>query len=148
MYKHILVPIDGSKLSARALTAAIGMAKLAAARLTVLHVVSRVNPIMFADGYVVAETAWMEKYEKTARKEGRKHLRNAALAAKTAGVRCTTRIVKSDQPHQAIIAAARGRDCDLIVMASHGRRGLSALVLGSETVKVLTHCKRPVLVVR
>lgn len=148
MYKHILVPIDGSKLSDKALASAINLAKLAGAPLTALHVMSRMDPVMFADGYVAAEASWIEDYEKTARKKGKEHLRKAAQAAKKAGVRCATKMVTSGQPHQAIIAAARGRGCDLIVMGSHGRRGLSALLLGSETVKVLTHCKRPVLVVR
>jgi nucleotide-binding universal stress UspA family protein len=148
MYKRILVPIDGSKLSNKALASAIKMAKLAGAHLTVLHVVPSVNAVMFADAYVHAEAAWMENYEKSARKEGGKHLRKAAEAAKTAGVRCTTRMLTSSQPHQGIIATARSRGCDLVVMASHGRRGLSALLLGSETTKVLTHCRRPVLVVR
>lgn len=148
MYKRILVPIDGSKLSDRALASAIDLAKLARAPLVVIHVVQRIEPVLFADGYVPAEAAWMAKYEKNAKRRGSRHLRKAAAAAKSAGVRCTTRMVKSSQPHQAIIATARSRNCDLIVMASHGRRGLSALLLGSETTKVLTHCRRPVLVVR
>lgn len=148
MYRRILVPIDGSKLSDKALASAIDLAKLARARLVVLHVVERIEPVLFADGYVPAELVWMAKYEKNARRRGSRHLRKAAAAAKSAGVRCTTRLVKSSQPHQTIIATARSRSCDLIVMASHGRRGLSALLLGSETTKVLTHCKRPVLVVR
>lgn len=148
MYRRILVPIDGSKLSDKALASAIDLAKIARARLVVLHVVERIEPVLFADGYVPAELAWMAKYEKNARRRGSRHLRKAAAAAKSAGVRCTTRLVKSSQPHQTIIATARSRSCDLIVMASHGRRGLSALLLGSETTKVLTHCKRPVLVVR
>jgi nucleotide-binding universal stress UspA family protein len=148
MYKRILVPIDGSKLSDKALASAIKIAKLTKAPLAVLHVVSHINPIVFTDGNFPADAEWMDKYEKSARKEGRQHLRKAADAAKSAGVRCTTRMLTSSQPHQAIIATARSRGCDLIVMASHGRRGLSAMLLGSETIKVLTHCKRPVLVVR
>lgn len=148
MYKRILVPIDGSKLSEKALAAAIDLARLARAPLVVLHVVARMEPVLFADGYVPADVAWMARYEKNARRRGTRHLRKAAAAAKSAGVRCTTRMVRSAQPHQSIIAAARSGNCDLIVMASHGRRGLSALLLGSETTKVLTHCRRPVLVVR
>ena len=148
MYQHILVPIDGSKLSDKALATAIRMAKLTRARLTVLHVVSRVDPVMFAAGDMVADPAWLEGYEKTARADGRKFLRKAADAAKAAKVRCTTKLVTSGQPHRTIIATARSGGCDLIVMASHGRRGWSALLLGSETTKVLTHCKRAVLVVR
>ena len=148
MYKRILVAVDGSKLSEKALASAIPLAKLVRAPLVVVHVVERIEPVLFADGYTPAEAVWMAKYEKNARRRGSRHLRKAAAAAKSAGVRCTTRLVRSSQPHRAIIATARSRNCDVIVMASHGRRGLSALILGSETTKVLTHCKRPVLVVR
>jgi nucleotide-binding universal stress UspA family protein len=148
MYNHILVPIDGSKLSYKALGSAIKLAKLAGAPLTVLHIVARVDPVLFAEGYPAAGSEWIDDYEQTARNEGKKHLSRAASTAKAAGVRCASKMVTSSQPHQAIISTARSRRCDLIVMASHGRRGLSALLLGSETTKVLTHCKRAVLVVR
>lgn len=148
MYKRILVPFDGSKLSNKALASAIKLAKLARASLLVLHVVPRLDPVLFADGYTPADGEWIDNYRKSARVEGKNRLRRAAATAKRARVRCTTKMVDSDQPYRAIISAARGHGCDLIMMASHGRRGLSALLLGSETAKVLTHCKRPVLVVR
>jgi nucleotide-binding universal stress UspA family protein len=147
VYKHILVPIDGSRLSLKALNSAVKLARLARARLTVLHVVAPFDPMIYAEGYVVgAET--MKDYEAAASEKGRQHLERAAGAARKAGVECAMRLVTSGLPYKAIIAEARRRDCDCIVMASHGRSGLSALVLGSETTKVLTHCKRPVLVVR
>ena len=148
MYKHILVPIDGSKLSDKALASAILITKQNRASLTVLNVVPRISPAIFAEGFVPAQADWIEKFDRQARQKARQYLRKAAQAAKAGGVRCDTRIVKSGQPHHAIFATARSRNSDLIVMASHGRRGLSALLLGSETIKVLTHCRRPVLVVR
>jgi len=132
----------------KALASAIDLAKLARASLVVIHVVERIEPILFADGYIPADAQWMANYDKNARRRGNRHLRKAAATAKSTGVRCTTRLVRLSQPHHAIVATARGRNCDVIVMASHGRRGVSALLLGSETTKVLTHCKRPVLVVR
>lgn len=147
MYRHILVPIDGSRLSLKALHSAVNLARLARSRLTVLHVVTPFDPLLYTEGYVVG-AGLMQDYEAAARDKGKHYLERAAAAARKAGVRCATRLVASDLPYKAIIAEARRRNCDCIVMASHGRSGLSALVLGSETTKVLTHCRRPVLVVR
>lgn len=147
MYQHILVPIDGSRLSLKALNSAVKLAKLGRGRITVLHAVAPFDPMIYAEGYVVgAET--LKDYEAAAREKGRQHLDRAAGAARKAGVECAARLVTSDHPYKVIIAEARRRNCDCIVMASHGRRGFTALLLGGETTKVLTHCKRPVLVVR
>ena len=147
MYKHLLVPIDGSRLSLKALNSAVKLARLARARLTVMHVVAPFDPLIYAEGYVVgAET--LKDYEAAAREKGEQHLQRAAGAARKAEVECATRLVTSNFPYKAIIAEARHRKCDVIVMASHGRRGITSLLLGSETTKVLTHCRRPVLVVR
>lgn len=147
MFKHILVPTDGSRLSHKAMSTAMKLAKLADSRLTVLHVVARINPLLFAEGYVI-EPDLLKDYEAAEREKGEKYLIKAEAAAKRLGVRCATRLVSSDTPHKAIISTARSRDCDVIVMASHGRGNLSALLMGSETTQVLAHCKRPVLVVR
>ncbi|MDP2238693.1 MAG: universal stress protein [Burkholderiales bacterium] len=147
MFKHILVPTDGSRLSHKAMSAAMKLAKLADSRLTVLHVVARINPLLFTDGYVI-EPELLKDYEAAEHEKGEKYLKKAAAAAVRMGVRCTTRLVTSDTPHKVIISTARSRDCDVIVMASHGRGNLSALLMGSETTQVLAHCKRPVLVVR
>ncbi len=147
MFKHILVPTDGSRLSHKAMSTAMKLAKLADSRLTVLHVVARINPLLFAEGYVI-EPDLLKDYEAAEREKGEKYLKKAEAAAKRMGVRCATRLVSSDTPHKAIISTARTRDCDVIVMASHGRGNLSALLMGSETTQVLAHCKRPVLVVR
>jgi len=147
MFKHILVPTDGSRRSHKAMNAAMKLAKLADARLMVLHVVARINPLLFAEGYVI-EPDLLKDYEAAEHEKGEKYLKKAEAAAKRMGVRCSTRLVTSDTPHKAIISTARSRDCDVIVMASHGRSNLSALLMGSETTQVLAHCKRPVLVVR
>jgi len=147
MFKHVLVPTDGSRLSHKALNAAFKLAKTAGARLTVLHVVARFNPILFADGYI-PDVDLLRRNEEADRKKGLAYLERAAAASKRLGIRCTTKLVKADAPHRAIIATARSNNCDVIVMASHGRGNLSALLMGSETTQVLTHCKRPVLVVR
>lgn len=147
MYKHIMVPIDGSRLSLKALNSAVKLARLAGSRLTVLHVVAPFDPLIYAEGYVVGAEA-LKDYEEAAREKGEQHLKRAAGAARRAGVECATRLVTSSFPHKAIIAEARRRNCDVIVMASHGRRGIRAILLGSETTKVLTHCRVPVLVVR
>ena len=147
MFKQIPVPTDGSRLSHKALSAAMKLAKSLDARLTVLHVVTRINPALYADGYVMGADL-MTDYEETERKKGEAYLKRAAAAAARTGVKCTTRLVTSDVPHKVIISTARSRNCDVIVMASRGRGNLSALLMGSETTQVLTHCKRPVLVVR
>lgn len=147
MFKHILISIDGSKLSGKALRSAISVAKSAHARLTVLHILPRLESALYLTDFIV-DPGLLKDAEERARQQGEKYLGRACETARRAGVRCVGRLVSSDQISKSIISTARARNCDLIVMASHGRRGMSALVLGSETTKVLTHCKRPVLVVR
>jgi nucleotide-binding universal stress UspA family protein len=102
--------------------------------------------ILTTDPKMIEDTA--AQYELRMEKHAAKVLEAAANAAKAAGVACDTVHVEHEHPYQAINDTASSKGCDLIVMASHGRRGVSALVLGSETVKVLTHCKIPVLVYR
>jgi nucleotide-binding universal stress UspA family protein len=134
MYTHILIPTDGSELAGTAVEHGVGLAKRIGAKVTMLTVLP---PDMI--------TADREMIE--IRKE-RMQKQLDAVAMQTAGVACETIQVKHEHPYQAIIDTADSKGCDLIVMASHGRRGISAIVLGSETVKVLTHCKIPVLVYR
>jgi len=146
MYKHILVPTDGSKLSAKAIKVAAKLAKISGARLTGLSVMPP-NPMpIYAESvsYGVAPRNYKEIKEKAAKKA----LAVVKIEAETSGVQASTLSLTADQPWRAIIGAARSKRCDLIVMASHGRSGLSALLLGSETAKVLTHSKVPVLVCR
>ena len=145
MYKHILLPTDGSELSARAIDAGVGLAKSLGARLTALNV----TPPYYPEGgnpstFVQQSRAHAERSEATARQA----LDYPARKASEAGVPCAPLHRVADAPWQEIIKAAGDQGCDLILMASHGRRGVAALLLGSETHKVLTHSKTPVLVVR
>jgi nucleotide-binding universal stress UspA family protein len=143
MYTHILVPTDGSDLSRKAIRHGIGLAKAVNARLTAVTVSTPFH-VLSVDPASVTDTA--ETYKKRTAALATKYLEEVAAAA--AGVRCETVHVEHEHPYQAIIGTAKQRGCDLIVMASHGRRGVSAIVLGSETVKVLTHSTIPVLVYR
>ena len=145
MYKHLLVPTDGSKLSNDAVERAIQFAKETGARVTALHVMPEYIPPAFAE-FPAAGQASFAEFMKATEETAKTVLDAAAQAAKTAGVQCETASVRHTQ--RAIIDVAREKGCDLIFMSSHGRRGLSALVLGSETNKVLTHSSIPVLVFR
>jgi len=147
MYKHLLVPTDGSKLSDKAVAHAIGLAKVTGARVTALNVTPDYPAPMYTEGMLLDPVPRSE-YAKHAKADAAKVLDRVIKKANAAGVRCTPLHTIAGQPWEAITAAARKSKCDVIVMASHGRRGISALLLGSETVKVLTHSKVPVLVVR
>jgi nucleotide-binding universal stress UspA family protein len=148
MFNHILLPTDGSKLSDRAVKEGIAFAKEINAKISAIHVVPEFQ--MVADeGFVAPMSAqFKERFEKESRVRAQQVLDKVEKLAKTAGVAYDGVIVNSDFPYQMIIHTAQKRKCDLIMMASHGRRGLSGLLLGSETAKVLTHSKIPVLVVR
>jgi nucleotide-binding universal stress UspA family protein len=145
MFKHILLPTDGSPLSDIAIERGIGLAKTLDARVTGLHVIEPFQ--LFSVGAEMASDT-PEQYEKESLVRAQRYLDGIASAAKQAGVSCDGITEKSSHPFEAIIAAAEKRGCDLIVMASHGRRGIRGLLLGSETAKVLTHSKIPVLVLR
>ena len=147
MYKHLLVPTDGSELSNNAVERAIGFARESGARITALHVMPEYIPPAFAE-FPAAGQASFAEFTKATEENARVVLEAVAQSASAAGVDCDTVSVRHTQPYRAIIETARDRGCDLIFMASHGRRGLSALVLGSETNKVLTHSSIPVLVFR
>jgi nucleotide-binding universal stress UspA family protein len=145
MYKHILVPTDGSPLSLKAARAAARLAKPLKARITAFYVIEPFTPPMSAEGMAFRMQQDIREYEQGARRSADRALAKAATAA---GGKCDTAAVVHENPWEAIIKAADSKKCDLIVMASHGRRGISALLLGSETQKVLTHSKTPVLVCR
>jgi len=147
MFKHILLPTDGSKLSGKAVKSGIDFAKKIKARVTAVHVVPEFK-LMVDEGITILNAALKKRFEDEGRARAQKMLDEIARQARARGVRCTTLCVASDLPYQQIIATARKKKCDLIMMASHGRRGLSSLLLGSETAKVLLHTKVPVLVVR
>ena len=147
MFKHILLPTDGSKLSNRAVKRGIDFARKLKARLTALHVVPEFK-LMVDEGITPLHPVLKKRLEDEGRARAQRMLDAIARQARARGVRCATLSVASDLPYQQIIATARRNRCDLILMASHGRRGLSSLLLGSETAKVLLHSKIPVLVVR
>jgi len=146
MYRHILIPTDGSELAEHGVTNGLALAKSLGAKVSVIVVEEPFVDLRFIE--VPGQTEESAKYAEQIKKHATSVLNRAANAAKQVGVSCDTIWVENDQPYQAIIAAAKDRDCDLIVMSSHGRSGLSAVLLGSVTNKVLTHTKSPVLVCR
>ena len=145
MYRHILIPTDGSELAERAVTHGLSLAKFVGAKVTAIIAQESVGTwLSFAESGTVEAFV---KYTEQIKKNAASVLDRVANAAKQAGVTCDTIQVELVQPYEAIVATATDRGCDLIVMASHGRSGLSAVVLGSVTNKVLTYTKTPVLVV-
>jgi nucleotide-binding universal stress UspA family protein len=148
MYKHILVATDGSELSGKAINTAAKLAKLCGARLTGVYVIEPyVPPPVYGEGSATL-TLPLERYKEIAEKEAKEALAAVQVEAENEGVPFSTEMVTDTDPWQGIVNAAGSKKCDLIVMASHGRRGLAGLLLGSETTKVLTHSKTPVLVCR
>ena len=145
MYTNILLPTDGSDLAGNAVQHGIALAQRIGAKTTVLTVVPPFHTFTI-DTQMIEDTPAL--YKARMQKQADKILDVAANAARAAGVSCETVQIEHEHPYRAIIDIADSKGCDLIVMASHGRHGISALVLGSETNKVLTHCKIPVLVYR
>ena len=145
MFKNILIATDGSDLAAKAVEQGILLAKEIGAKIMAVTVTEPFHLLSVAPSQL--EYTPIE-YKKHVEAYAAKVLDTVSAAAKLAGVACDVLHVEHEQVYQAIIDAASARRCDLIVMASHGRRGVSAVVLGSETVKVLTHSKIPVLVYR
>lgn len=145
MFKHVLVPTDGSKLSEKAVKQATQFAKQINAHMTALHVTPKFRTFTY-QAEMLEVTA--KEYEESSSERARQYLHFAERAANTAGVPCEGVHTFSDEPYQEIIKTAQRRRCDLIMMASHGRRGIEGFLLGSETQKVLTHSKVPVLVLR
>ena len=140
MYRHILIPTDGSQPAERGVAHGLTLAKSLGAKVSVIFVM---EPFSEMTGRFLEAVA---TYAELRKEQAASVLDSAANAAKQAGVSCETIQVENGQPHQAIIAAAQDKGCDLIVMSSHGRSGLSKLLIGSVTNKVLTHAKTPVLV--
>lgn len=145
-YKTILVPTDGTKLSRKAAHEAAGLAASLHARLTALYVMPPWSPpvILEASVGLPAEAYDSGAFERSTEEAARTALAEVAAEAKAMSVPCDTLAIRDDQPWKGIVKAACA--CDLIVMASHGRTGLEAMFLGSETRKVLAHATRPVLV--
>ncbi len=145
MFKRILLPTDGSEQSQRAILAGISFAKDLGAGVIGLAVVPKFHTFTYKTE-MLEETK--EEFAIDSQQRAAKHLEFVLEAAREAGVDCTTVQATSDDPYQEIISTARDRQCDLIVMGSHGRRGIKGVVLGSETQKVLVHSSLPVLVYR
>ena len=145
MFKTILVPTDGSPLSEKAIAAAIEFAKLSGSKIIG---VSIAEPYPFSPLAESAMTSDPDVYEDHMRELAQSHVKKIEDAAAIANVRCDTSIALSYNPYEEIIRAAEKFSCDAIFMASHGRKGLSKLFLGSETQKVLAHTTLPVLVLR
>jgi nucleotide-binding universal stress UspA family protein len=148
MFAHILIPTDGSELSVQASHHAIAVAKVFNAKATVVLASPTFRQLM-DEGFVgPMVNIGMDEWEKSIEERARKVLDAVAAAAKAAGVQCETVHVFRDMPHAAIIDIAKTHGCDLIVMGSHGYGGFKQWVLGSETTRVLSQSKVPVLVYR
>jgi nucleotide-binding universal stress UspA family protein len=145
VFKHILLPTDGTAAAHPAIDACLRFAREIGARVTALHVAPALHIFAYEPG--VTESV-RQAVIKDRELHSKKYLDDVGQRAAAAGVPCQTMLVTSDFPHDAIIEAARSGECDLIAMASHGRGGIGALLLGSETQKVLTHSAIPVLVWR
>ena len=145
MFRRLLCPMDGSPLSTRALRRAVALAAASGAEVVGFHAAPGYHPVAYED-FVPRDALSPERHAVATEKRARRILAPVEKACATAGGKCRVRHAVSDHPWQAIIAAARRERCDLIVMASHGRRGLAGLLLGSETTRVLTHSRIPVLV--
>ena len=145
MYKHILVPTDGSELSSAAIDQALQLAGALGARLTALTVAEPLHFMPVTPG--TAQTVRAE-YEAHIKEEGLRILGSVQAKANAAGIVIETVQIAAGDAWQAIVDTAKERGCDLIFMASHGRRGVSAFLMGSVTTKVLSHSTIPVLVYR
>ena len=147
MFKHILVPTDGSELSQEATRRAVEFAKEIGAQITAFYAKPEYPITYYGEGALIDPTT-PEKFAELAEEQAKEFLNKVATLCQEQGVTCRTLAVTSDVPYESIISTAKDNGCDLIFMASHGRRGISGLLLGSETNKVLTHSTIPVLVYR
>jgi nucleotide-binding universal stress UspA family protein len=147
MFKHILVPTDGSQLSQETTRRAVTFAKETGARVTAFYAKPEYPVTYYGEGALIDPTT-PEKFAELAEEQAKEILDFVEKQCQESGVNFTRLSLTSDIPYEAIIEAATSSKCDLIFMSSHGRRGISALLLGSETHKVLTHSKIPVLVYR
>jgi len=145
MFKHILLPTDGSKLSDKSVKQGIRMAKALRAKVTALHVTPKFHTFSYPIDMLQSDP---DEYQQASARHAEEFLRYVRRVATGADVECDTVHATSDSPYREIIKTAEKKNCDLILMASHGRRGIESFLLGSETQKVLTHSKTPVLVYR
>ena len=144
MFKHFLIPTDGSPVSRKAAKAGIALARRLGARVTAYSTVEAMQPV-FAEGYALSQKDY-DAFEKRARAIARNRVDAIFRMAEAAGVRCGRMVTRAFTPYEGIVAAARKGKCDAIFMASHGRRGITRLIMGSVTQKVLSHTRKPVVV--
>ncbi len=147
MYKRILVATDGSTLSKKAVRSAIDLAGAVGAELVALYVVPR-YPVSYFEGGVTISSQDVARIEKQWADKGKAVVEAVKLAAQGEGIKARAVIASSDLVAESIISAVKKQKCDLVVMASHGRKGIKRILLGSETQHVLTHSSVPVLVLR
>ena len=147
MFKHILIPTDGSDVAAKAIKAGVALAKEMGASVTGFYAIEPPPTHVYGEGYL-AERKLVVELERRAQEVAQASVDQVTTAAKSAGVPCDTAIGKSVVPYKGIIDAAQKNNCDVVFMASNGHKGFTGLILGSVTQKVLTHSKIPVLVFR
>ncbi len=148
MFRHILIPTDGSKLAAKGIKVGVKLARTLGARVTGVYVVLPYMPPVYGEAAIYYAGYSAKEYKANVEKAAKKALAVVEIEAQTAGVPSATRIVSDAPPWAGILKAARARKCDAIVIASHGRGGVGGLLLGSETQRVLSHSKIPVVVIR
>lgn len=146
MFKHILITTDGSLFANKAAKAGIALAQALGARITAYYAAEPLQAI-YGDGYMLDQNL-IDGFEQSAQEAGRKRVDAIGKMAKAAGIPFALVVTKAPTAYEGIIAAAKKQKCDVIFMASHGRRGLSELIMGSVTHKVLTHSRIPVVAYR
>jgi len=145
MFKHILIPTDGSRLALKGAKAGVKLASALGARVTALFVIQPYFPAMYGEAALAVSP---QEYQKASAQAAKKALSAVEAEARAAGVACAALAVSDPQPWGGILRVARSKKCDAIALASHGRGALGGLLLGSETQRVLAHSKIPVLVTR
>ena len=148
MFKHILIPTDGSRFANKAVKAGIRFAKQLGARVTGYYAIKPVAQHVYGEGYLIKNKRFVQVLQKRARESGEARMNNIARVAMAAGVPFSALVEGAETPYEGIIDAATKHKCDAIFMASHRRGGVAGVLIGSVTHKVLTHSKVPVLVFR
>ena len=148
MFKHLLIPTDGSALAAKGIKAGVKLARTLGAKVSGVYVIQPYSAPMYAEASMYVPGSAFADYYRASKTQAKKALAVVEREAAKAGVRCTGRVIEDLQPWQGILKAARKAGCDALVMASHGRGGLGGVILGSQTARVLAHSKLPVLVIR
>jgi nucleotide-binding universal stress UspA family protein len=148
MYKHILLPTDGSPLATKGARAGIKLAEALGAKVSAVYVAMPYTPAVYGDAAVYYAGPSPKEHKQFSQEAAKKALAPIEGEARKAGIACTAVVLFDPKPWEGILKAARSRKCDAIVMASHGRGGLGGVFVGSETQRVLAHSKIPVLVIR